>query len=85
MDEYTIELHMLVARVDLAEGEEQQVSGYIGDMIQQFQDSLNLFDPKALHLEKTMSHKPLGLFGGRGGNNNSRSIIPPAVLQNGLN
>ena len=45
IDEYTREFYQLVARVDLADSEDQLVSRYIGGMRQQFQDTLNLFDP----------------------------------------
>ena len=45
IDEYTREFYQLVARVDLADLEDQLVSRYIGGMRQQFQDTLNLFDP----------------------------------------
>ena len=45
IDEYTRVFYQLVARVDLADSEDQLVSRYIGGMRQQFQDTLNLFDP----------------------------------------
>ena len=45
IDEYTLEFYQLVARVDLADSEDQLASRYIGGMRQQFQDTLNLFDP----------------------------------------
>ena len=45
IDEYTREFYQLVARVDFADSEDQLVSRYIGSMRQQFQDTLNLFDP----------------------------------------
>ena len=65
IDEYTREFYQLVTRVDLADSEDQLVSRYIGGMRQQFQDTLNLFDPisvskthqRALHLEKTMNRR----------------------------
>ena len=65
IDEYTREFYQLVARVDLADSEDEFVSRYIGGMRQQFQDTLNLFDPisvseahqRALHLEKTMNRR----------------------------
>ena len=65
IDEYTREFYQLVARVDLADSEDQLVSRYIGGMRQQFQDTLNLFDPisvfeahqRTLHLEKTMNRR----------------------------
>ena len=58
-----IEFHWLVARNDLTEIEEQQVSCYIGGLQSQFQDQLNLLDPysvseahqQALQLEKQLS------------------------------
>ena len=65
IDEYTREFYQLVARVDLTDSEDQLVSRYIGGMRQQFQDTLNLFDPisvpkthqRALHLEKTINRR----------------------------
>ena len=45
IDEYTREFYELVARVDLADSEDQLVSCYIGGMRQQFPNTLNLFDP----------------------------------------
>ena len=45
VDDYTTEFHWLVARNDLTETEEQQVSRYIGGLRSQFQDQLNLLDP----------------------------------------
>jgi len=65
VDEYTTEFHWLVARNDLTETEEQQVSRYIGGLRSQFQDQLNLLDPysvseahqQALQLEKQFSRR----------------------------
>jgi len=45
IDKYTREFYQLVARVDLTDSKDQLVSCYIGGMRQQFQDTLNLFDP----------------------------------------
>ena len=63
VDGYTTEFYWLVARNDLTETEEQQVSCYIGGLRSQFQDQLNLLDPysvseahqQALQLEKQFS------------------------------
>jgi hypothetical protein len=63
------------------------VSRHIKGIQQRFQDSLNFFDPvnvskahqKALHLEKTIFWKPLGMFGGGGSGNNSRLTVPHVV------
>ncbi|KAH9670837.1 Endonuclease [Citrus sinensis] len=65
VDDYTTEFHWLVARNDLTETEEQQVSRYIGGLRSQFQDQLNLLDPysvseahqQALQLEKQFSRR----------------------------
>ncbi|KAH9686841.1 hypothetical protein KPL70_014533 [Citrus sinensis] len=65
VDDYTTEFHWLVARNDLTETEEQQVSCYIGGLRSQFQDQLNLLDPysvsearqQALQLEKQFSRR----------------------------
>ena len=65
IDEYTREFYQLVARVNLADLEDQLVSRYIGGTRQQFQDTLNLFDPISiseahqivLHLEKMMKRR----------------------------
>ncbi|XP_024038267.1 uncharacterized protein LOC112097314 [Citrus clementina] len=65
VDDYTTEFHWLVARNDLTETEEQQVSRYIGGLRSQFQDQLNLLDPysvseahqQALQLEKQSSRR----------------------------
>ena len=54
-----------MARNDLTETEEQQVSRYIGGLRSQFQDQLNLLDPysiseahqQALQLEKQFSRR----------------------------
>jgi hypothetical protein len=83
VDDYTTEFYKLVACVDLAESDDQLVSRYIGGMRQQFLDSSNFFDPLnvseahqgALHLENTLSRKPLGLIGG-GGSGGSNDLIP---------
>ncbi|KAH9685159.1 Endonuclease [Citrus sinensis] len=65
VDDYTTKFHWLVARNDLTETEEQQVSCYIGGLRSQFQDQLNLLDPysiseahqQALQLEKQFSRR----------------------------
>ncbi|KAH9663456.1 Endonuclease [Citrus sinensis] len=65
VDDYTTEFHWLVARNDLTETEEQQVSRYIGGLRSQFQDQLNLLDPysvseahqQALQLEKQFNRR----------------------------
>ncbi|XP_052291811.1 uncharacterized protein LOC127900665 [Citrus sinensis] len=65
VDDYTTEFYWLVARNDLTETEEQQVSRYIGGLRSQFQDQLNLLDPysvseahqQALQLEKQFSRR----------------------------
>ncbi|KAH9652366.1 Endonuclease [Citrus sinensis] len=65
VDDYTTEFHWLVARNDLTETAEQQVSRYIGGLRSQFQDQLNLLDPyfvseahqQALQLEKQFSRR----------------------------
>ena len=81
IDEYTREFYQLVARVDLADSEDQLVSRYIGGMRQQFQDTLNLFDPisvseahqRALHLEKTMNRRTNMV------SNSSGNRLPPVA------
>ena len=81
IDEYTREFHQLVTRVDLANSEDQLVSRYIGGMRQQFQDTLNLFDPiyvfeahqRALHLEKTMNRRTNMV------SNSSGNRLPPVA------
>ena len=45
IDVYTREFYQLIARVDLADSKNQLVSRYIRGIRQQFQDTLNLFDP----------------------------------------
>ena len=45
IDVYTREFYQLIARVDLADSKDQLVSRYIRGIRQQFQDTLNLFDP----------------------------------------
>ncbi|XP_052290298.1 uncharacterized protein LOC127900023 [Citrus sinensis] len=65
VDDYTTEFHWLVARNDLTETAEQQVSRYIGGLRSQFQDQLNLLDPysvseahqQALQLENQFSRR----------------------------
>ncbi|KAH9716064.1 Endonuclease [Citrus sinensis] len=65
VDDYTTEFHWLVARNDLTETTEQQVSRYIGGLRSQFQDQLNLLDPysvseahqQTLQLEKQFSQR----------------------------
>ena len=65
MDDCTTEFHWLVARNDLIEIEEQQVSRYIGGLRSQLQDQLNLLDlysvleahQQALQLEKQFSRR----------------------------
>ena len=85
IDEYTREFYQLVARVDLANSEDQLVSRYIGGMRQQFQDTLNLFDPisvseahqRALNLEKMMNRRTNMV------SNNSGNRLPPIALPYG--
>jgi hypothetical protein len=45
VDEYTEEFYKYLTRVELAETDDQLVSRYIGELRQNIQDSLNLFDP----------------------------------------
>jgi len=67
VDDYIAKFYNLVAHVDL------------GVMRQQFQDALNFLDPinvseahqLALHLEKTLSRRSLGIVGGSIGDNSS--------------
>lgn len=71
IDDYTAKFYRLVASIDLVESDDQLVSRHIRRMRQQFHDVLNFFDPinvseahqRALHLEKTMSRRPLGVVG----------------------
>ncbi|KAH7848044.1 hypothetical protein Vadar_033175 [Vaccinium darrowii] len=66
VDDYTTELHQLVARNDLAETEEQLVSRYVGGLREQFQFTLNMFElfsvsdayQKALQIEKQAIRRP---------------------------
>jgi hypothetical protein len=85
MDDYTVEFYRLAARVDLVELDDQLVSRYIEHMRQQFQDVFNFFDPsnvskahqRALHLEKTVSRRPLGVVGENIGGSNCPNPTPP--------
>jgi hypothetical protein len=71
VDEYTEELHKLLARVDLSELDEQLVSWYIGGLRTQIQDTVNIFDPvdilaahqRALLIEKMLARGSMGVFG----------------------
>jgi hypothetical protein len=71
VDEYMEEFYKYLTRVDLAETDYQLVSRYIGELRQNIQDSLNLFDPdnisaahqRALLLEKTIARGSTGFFG----------------------
>jgi len=81
----TMKFYKLVARVGLAKLNNQLISRYIGGMRQQFHGALNFFDPlnvsnaykRALHLENTLSRRPLGLVGGSNGGNNRPNPTPP--------
>ena len=65
------EFYKYLTRVDLAKTDNQLVSQYIGELRQNIQDSLNLFDPvnvsaahqRALLLEKTVARGSIGFFG----------------------
>lgn len=99
MDDYTAQFYKLLARVDLVESNDQLMSQYIEGMRQQFQESLNFFDPlnvsevhqRALHLEKTLFRRPLGLVGGGSSGGSSRrnptssthSVNPPSTQARG--
>ena len=84
IDEYTTEFYQLVSRNDLTENEDQLVSRYFGGLQEQYQDTLNLFDPysiseahqRAIQLEK-MSKRRSGVTGWPSGNTSGNRNLPP--------